>query len=63
MSTLNRRAFAPGASLAAIATVPAAAQCVPFPTLAEVNAPSDHELLMLRPLLLQAHGAIVEATG
>jgi hypothetical protein len=54
MSTnLSRRAFASGASLAAMA-VPAGAACVlsgPFPTLAEVNASPDHELLVLEAQL------------
>ena len=39
VSTYTRRAFASGASLAALAA--------PFPTLAEVNASPDHELLVL----------------
>lgn len=38
-TNLSRRAFACGTSLAAIAA--------PFPTLAEVNASPDHELLVL----------------
>jgi hypothetical protein len=52
--SLSRRAFASGASLAALAAVPAGAACVlssPFPTLAEVNASPDHELLVLEAQL------------
>jgi hypothetical protein len=46
MSTnLSRRAFASGASLAALAVVPTAAGT--FPTLAEVNASPDFDLLVL----------------
>ena len=52
-STYTPRAFASGASLAALAAVPAAAG--PFPTLAEVNASPDHELLVLGAQLRRAH--------
>src|SRR4051794_29521147 len=56
--TYSRRAFASGASLAALAVTPAAAQCVlsgPFPTLAQVNASPDHELLVLGAQLRRAY--------
>jgi hypothetical protein len=45
-TNLSRRAFACGASLATLAA---------FPTLAEVNASPDHELLVLGPQLRRAH--------
>ena len=63
MTTLNRRAFASGASLAAIAAVPAAAQCGLFPTLAEVSASPDHELLVRGAQLRRAHDEAEEASA
>jgi hypothetical protein len=48
-STYTRRAFASGASLAALAT-----PVVAFPTLAAVNASPDHELLVLGAQLRRA---------
>jgi hypothetical protein len=46
----SRRAFASGASLAALAT-----PVVAFPTLAAVNASPDHELIVLGAQLRRAH--------
>jgi hypothetical protein len=56
-TNLCRRAFASGASLAALAT-----PVVAFPTLAAVNASPDHELLVLGAQLDRAHDEVEAAS-
>jgi hypothetical protein len=56
----SRRAFASGASLASLAAL--ATPMVAFPTLAAVNASSDHELLVLGAQLRRAYEG-AEAAG